>query len=37
MRGLVSVLKREVRGYFSTPLAYVFLVIFLAGAGWLTF
>ncbi len=28
---------RELRGYFATPVAYVFLVIFLAMAGFLTF
>jgi len=37
MSGLLSVFKREVRGYFSTPLAYVFLVIFLVSSVWLTF
>ena len=29
--------KRELRGYFATPLAYVFIVIFLALTGWFTF
>jgi ABC-2 type transport system permease protein len=33
MRGFWSVFKRELKAYFSTPLAYVFLVIFLLGAG----
>ena len=28
---------RELRGYFATPLAYVFLVIYLALMGWFTF
>ena len=37
MRGFISVFKRELRGYFSTPLAYVFLVIFLFFSSWLTF
>jgi ABC-2 type transport system permease protein len=37
MRGFLSVFKRELRGYFSTPLAYVFLVIFLFGASFMTF
>ena len=37
MRGCLSVLKRELRGYFSTPLAYVFLVIFLFFSSFLTF
>ena len=37
MRGFLSVFKRELRGYFSTPLAYVFLVIFLFFASFLAF
>jgi ABC-2 type transport system permease protein len=37
MRGFLSVYKREIRGYFSTPVAYVFLVIFLFFTSFLTF
>ena len=37
MRGFSSVFKRELRGYFSTPLAYVLLVIFLFFSSFLTF
>lgn len=37
MKGFLSVFKRELRGYFSTPLAYVFLVIFLFFSGFLAF
>ena len=37
MRSFLSVCKREIRGYFSTPLAYVFLVIFLFFSSFLTF
>jgi len=32
-----AVFKRELKGYFTTPLAYVFLVIFLFFSGYLTF
>ena len=32
-----SIYKRELRAYFSTPLAYVFLVIFLFFSSFLTF
>ncbi|MHC4885762.1 MAG: ABC transporter permease [Planctomycetota bacterium] len=32
MNGFCSVLKRELKGYFATPLAYVFLVIFLGAS-----
>ncbi|MBN1126863.1 MAG: ABC transporter permease subunit [Sedimentisphaerales bacterium] len=37
MNGFWAVFKRELKGYFATPLAYVFLVIFLFFAGFLTF
>jgi ABC-2 type transport system permease protein len=37
MRGTVTVFRRELASYFATPLAYVFIVIFLALAGALTF
>ena len=37
MNGFISVLKREFKGYFTTPVAYVFLVIFLFLAGYATF
>ena len=32
-----SVIKRELLAYFSTPLAYVFIIIFLAMSGAITF
>lgn len=37
MNGMCSVLKREVKAYFTTPVAYVFLVIFLFFSSFLTF
>lgn len=37
MNGVAAVLRRELQGYFATPLAYVFIVIFLVLAGWFTF
>ena len=37
MNGFMAVCKRELKGYFATPVAYVFLVIFLAAAGYLPF
>ncbi len=37
MNGFSSIFKRELKGYFSTPLAYVFLVIFLCLATFQTF
>lgn len=37
MNGLVTILKRELRAYFATPVAYVFIVIFLVLAGVSTF
>lgn len=37
MRNIVIIAGRELRGYFATPLAYVFLVIFLAASGAFAF
>jgi ABC-2 type transport system permease protein len=36
MRNVSAIFKRELSGYFYTPVAYVFLVIFLWLAGWFT-
>lgn len=33
--GLRAVFKREFKGYFSSPLGYIFIVIFLVSSGWL--
>ena len=37
MKGFWAVCKRELKSYFTTPVAYVMLVIFLFFAGYLTF
>ena len=37
MRELVAIFKREFAAYFATPLAYVFIVIFLFAMGAFTF
>ncbi|MBX3322366.1 MAG: hypothetical protein KF757_05195 [Phycisphaeraceae bacterium] len=37
MTGALAVFKRELAGYFITPVAYVFIVIFLVLAGIFTF
>lgn len=37
MNGFLAVFKRELKSYFATPVAYVFLVIFLFFAGYLPF
>jgi ABC-2 type transport system permease protein len=37
MRELLAVFKREFAAYFATPLAYVFIVIFLFAMGTFTF
>ncbi len=37
MKTVLVISRRELAGYFSTPLAYVFIVIFLALAGSTTF
>jgi ABC-2 type transport system permease protein len=37
MHGFKAVFKRELKSYFTTPIAYVFLVVFLSFSGYLTF
>jgi ABC-2 type transport system permease protein len=37
MNEIVAVLKRELASYFATPIAYVFIVIFMAASAWFTF
>ena len=37
MRNILIIFRRELASYFATPLAYVFIVIFLVLAGVLTF
>jgi ABC-2 type transport system permease protein len=37
MSGVTAVFKRELASYFATPIAYVFIVIFLVFAGVFTF
>lgn len=37
MRGILLICRRELAAYFLSPLAYVFIVIFLALSGGLTF
>jgi ABC-2 type transport system permease protein len=37
MRNILAIAKRELHGYFSTPVAYVFIVIFLFLTGIFTF
>ena len=34
---ILTIFSRELAGYFTTPLAYVFIVIFLVLAGVLAF
>lgn len=34
--GLQAVFRREFQGYFSSPLGYIFIVIFLVASGYLT-
>lgn len=37
MRNLKAVLKRELKGYFESPVAYVFIIIFLLATAGCTF
>ncbi len=37
MSGIKAVFKRELMGYFNSPIAYIFMVVFLLSASWLFF
>jgi ABC-2 type transport system permease protein len=37
LRNILTIVKREVAGFFSSPVAYVFIVIFLLLSGFFTF
>ncbi len=37
MKHTITIMKREFAGYFATPVAYVFIVIFLLLSGFFTF
>jgi ABC-2 type transport system permease protein len=37
VNSILTIAKREVRGYFSSPVAFVFIVIFLLLSGFFTF
>ncbi len=37
MNAILNVMRREISGYFSTPVAYVYIVIFLVMTGVFTF
>ena len=37
MQSILTITRRELSGYFSSPLAYVFIIIFLALSGGMTF
>lgn len=37
LRNIWTILKRELTGYFASPVAYVFIVIFLLLNGFFTF
>ena len=37
MHGIATIFRRELASYFATPLAYIFIVVFLVLAGSLTF
>lgn len=37
MSNVVAITRREVRGYFDSPVAYIVIVAFLLVAGWMVF
>jgi ABC-2 type transport system permease protein len=37
MKPILTIARRELSGYFASPVAFVFIVIFLLIAGFFTF
>jgi len=37
MKNMTPILKRELGGYFNSPIAYIFITVFLGLSGWLFF
>lgn len=37
MKHILAIVKKELKTYFNSPIAYVFIVVFLAVSGWLFF
>ncbi len=37
MQGILGVYKRELRSYFNSPIAYIFIVVFMLLTSWLFF
>ena len=37
MRNALAITRRELKGYFDSPIAYIVLVVFLLVAGWMFF
>lgn len=37
MRNVATIMRRELGSYFATPIAYIFIVIFMVLASWFTF
>lgn len=37
MANIIAIFKKELRGYFNSPIAYIFLVVFLVVSNWLFF
>ena len=37
MHNIIAIFKKELRSYFNSPIAYIFLVVFLVIANWLFF
>jgi len=37
MNNIIAITKRELRGYFDSPVAYIVVVVFLLVSGWMLF
>ncbi len=37
MTAMIAIFKRELKGYFTTPVAYIYLVVFIVASAFVTF
>ncbi|HID57005.1 TPA: ABC transporter [Candidatus Poribacteria bacterium] len=37
MSNVIAIVRKELKGYFNSPIAYIFIIVFLTLSGWLFF